>query len=278
MVIKNSINVLAPAKINLHLAVGKKRIDNFHSLQSIFARIALFDEINIKVYDSNELEISILGLDNIQLRGEDTLTKATRLWAKSANINDKIVISIKKNIPFEAGLGGGSSDGASVLLALQKLYPNSALSFRVLEEIASQIGSDVPFFLYEATFAYITGRGEFVTPIDMKAPYKVHLVKPERGIKTKNAFLKLDNIVRVPFILDEKLLSIFNEGVSAWKEYFFNDFERVIKNDVLDRVKNPNNFLLLSGSGSACFEIMGISDNPSLIAKKGEFDCITTFY
>lgn len=278
MVEKKSIKVLAPAKINLHLAIGEKRDDNYHNLQSIFARIALFDEIEIKIYEASELQVSIMGLENMNLKGDDTLTKAAYLWAKSTKVNDRIVISIKKNIPSEAGLGGGSSDGASVLLALQKIYPNKALSFEHLIEIAGKIGSDVPFFMYETTFAYVCGRGEFVYPIESKFNYQIHLVKPKIGIKTKNAFSQLDKIKRLPFYTQKELTEIFKGGISFWERYFFNDFERVIKSNILEQTNKILNFTKLSGSGSTCFEIVENSKKFSLKAEKDEFDFITSFY
>ena len=134
------------------------------------------------------------------------------------------------------------------------------------------------FFVYESTFAYVSGRGEFVLPIEIKLNYKIHLVKPDIGIKTKNAFSKLDEIKRAPFISEQKLLSIFNKGVSFWKESFFNDFEKIVVNNGLDSVKESTNFFLMSGSGSTYFEILENFQKPILIAKKGELDCMTTFY
>ena len=144
--IKN-INVKAPGKINLHLGVGKSRSDGFHSIQSIFARISLFDDISITMYESDKLEIIVKGLEDFNIEGEDTLTKAARLWCTSTKVRARIMIKVVKNIPSEAGLGGGSSDAAYVLLALQKLNPSVALSFNSLLTLGAEIGSDVPFFL-----------------------------------------------------------------------------------------------------------------------------------
>ncbi len=114
--------------------------------------------------------------------------------------------------------------------------------------------------------------------MDLDVNYRIHLVKPVKGVSTKSAFSLLDKIERPSFINESELLAIFKKGVSAWKRHFFNDFEKVIKNDVLGRIKNASNFLLMSGSGSTCFEILDVFDKPSLISSSDEFDYITTFY
>ena len=138
----------APGKINLHLGVGNARLDGFHDIQSIFARVSLFDDISVAIYENENRKILVQGLESYNIKGEDTVSKAARLWCDATSFNSKIIIKIKKNIPSEAGLGGGSSDAATVLHLLQKLNPECSVSFEDLLEIGAKVGSDVPFFLF----------------------------------------------------------------------------------------------------------------------------------
>lgn len=252
-------SISSPAKINLHLAIGSKRSDGFHDLQSIFARISLADEITLKAEESDSLRISIHGIEGCCMPGSDTMTKAATIWCKKVGLLLNIDISIDKRIPSEAGMGGGSSNGASVLLALQKMYPSYALEFGQLLELGCQIGSDVPFFLYECRFAYVSGRGEFVKPLNNKGfdSYKILLAKPKQGVSTKGAFSKLDSIEKPKLISSTLLEQYFFSGLDKWKSHFYNDFELVIESEVasLIRYNKSDLFSCMSGSGSTVFAI-----------------------
>lgn len=244
------------AKINLHLAVGEKRADNFHNLQSIFAKIDLFDTIEIDAKLSDELKIKIFGLEDCDIKGEDTVSKATRLWCERSNINLNVDFIIDKKIPTQAGLGGGSSNAAATLIALNNMFKDYALSSKDLEEIALEVGSDVPFFLCDSTFAYVEGRGEIITTLDADFDYIIYLIKPHIGVSTRGAFQQLDKIKRPPFKTKEEIIQIFYGGIEEWKKYFFNDFELVIEIEDLNVLKKDNNcFSLMSGSGSTCYSI-----------------------
>ncbi|NCD04622.1 MAG: 4-(cytidine 5'-diphospho)-2-C-methyl-D-erythritol kinase [Spirochaetia bacterium] len=250
------------AKINLHLAVGEKRADNFHNLQSIFAKIDLFDTIEIDAKISDELRITILGLENCDIKGEDTITKATRLWCERANIKIDVIYYVDKKIPSQAGLGGGSSNAASTLKALNNIFSEYALARNILEEIALEVGSDVPFFLCDSTFAYVEGRGEIITPLIANFEYIIYLIKPHIGISTRGAFEQLDKIDRPPFKNKDEIIDIFYAGIESWKKYFFNDFELVIETEELKILKKDYNyFSLMSGSGSTCYSICNKSSS-----------------
>ncbi len=276
--------VKSHAKVNLHLAVGGIRDDGFHSLQSIFAKISLHDTIEINATVKPQLNITIRGLENCNLKGEDTISKAIRLWCEKAKVNLDVIVNIKKRIPSEAGLGGGSSNGASTLLALNKMFPNYSVSFDQLKEIALDIGSDVPFFLYDTTFAYVEGRGEFVEPLDKEFNYSIKLFKPKHGVSTKGAFNKLDKIKRREFIERAELINIFNQGVNQWNSFFYNDFELVIKSDVLTKLREQNNcFTLMSGTGSTCYIVCNKMDKCSLKSPfsekyKNKIDTFSCFF
>lgn len=250
------------AKINLHLAVGKKREDNFHDIQSIFAKIDLFDEIDIEAKEDSFLYIKVEGLENCDLKGEDTISKAVRLWCKESGLNLNAKINITKNIPIQAGLGGGSSNAAYTLLTLNRMFKNKALSFTKLLEVGLKVGSDVPFFLYDTTFAYVEGQGERITKLDnVFNDYEIHLLKPNIGVSTKGAFSRLDSLERVEFKDKQFILENFNLGLKSWKKFFYNDFELVIESEILNKFGHENDkFIHLSGSGSTCFYICNKND------------------
>lgn len=242
------------AKVNLHLAIGPKRVDGFHDIQSIFAKIDLHDLLIIDAIESDKLNIIVEGLNKCELIGEDTITKAIRLWCEKTNLFLNIKVKVIKNIPIKAGLGGGSSNAAYVLKTINDMFSHKTLAKKELLKIALEVGSDVPFFIFETTFAYVEGKGEKITPIDIKFDYKIKLFKPKLGISTKGAFSKLDLIKRKSFIEKDELIEMFKLGLDAWKINFYNDFELVIESEILKELnKNKDIFSHLSGSGSTCF-------------------------
>lgn len=269
----------APGKINLHLGVGNARLDGFHDIQSIFARVSLFDDISVAIYENEDRRILVQGLELYNIKGEDTVSKATRLWCDATSFNSKIIIKIKKNIPSEAGLGGGSSDAATVLLLLQKLNPECSVSFEDLLDIGAKVGSDVPFFLYEETFCYVSGRGEFIKPItDIIFDYKIHLIKPYSGVSTRGAFSELDKTDRGEFYNKIEIISAFRSGLKNWRDLFINDFERVIESSILVALKKSSNFCMMSGSGSTCYEILDRCSVATKINEETVLNDIVSFY
>lgn len=244
------------AKINLHLAVGPKRDDGYHSIQSIFAKIDLYDLLTIDAVVNDKIEIKVYGLENCELSKEDTITKAARLWCEKTNINLKININVEKNIPIKAGLGGGSSNAAYTLLTLNKMFNDYALQREDLLSLALNVGSDVPFFLYDTTFAYVEGQGEQIYPIECSFDYDIILIKPNVGISTKGAFDKLDKIDRDNFKSKEQIIEEFKLGIDSWYKNFYNDFELVVESKILSDINKKGSFFAhLSGSGSTCFVI-----------------------
>lgn len=156
------MHLLAPAKINWFLHVGNKRADGYHDILSLIQFIDLYDEIEIEPHNSEiivETELNIPQDENIAYK------VASKLKKESGH-KDGAKIKIKKNIPLGAGLGGGSSDGASTLIGLNKLW-NLDLSIERLSEIGAAVGSDIAFFL-NGPAAIVSGRGEVVERIDLK--------------------------------------------------------------------------------------------------------------
>jgi 4-diphosphocytidyl-2-C-methyl-D-erythritol kinase len=162
--------VLAPAKLNLMLAVGETRDDGFHEVASIMQTLDLFDRIDVDLqpWDSDVVDVLV---EAPGIPGGDTLvTRAVQALLAGLDIGARVWITIEKEIPIGAGLGGGSSDAAAALQAVNALLERP-VDDRELHEIAASIGSDVPFFLSgPGSAAFVTGRGELIEPITPPAP------------------------------------------------------------------------------------------------------------
>ena len=153
------LTVRAPAKINLTLEVLSKRGDGYHEIRSVIQTIDLCDIITIDEGKDTSFKSTIKEWDPEM----SLVSKAVHLFREVTGITRNVSITIEKNIPMMAGLGGDSSDAAAVLRGLNRLYETN-LPKEELHRIAEQLGSDVPFFLYGGT-ALIEGRGEIVTPL-----------------------------------------------------------------------------------------------------------------
>ena len=177
------VNVDAPAKINLFLDIRGKRSDGYHIVSMVMQSISLCDEITASRTDDGDIKI-VCSDENIPLDETNTVYKAVELFFKETEKENKgIEIKIKKNIPTEAGLGGGSTDAAAVLHALNKLY-DTELSRKELAEIGAEIGADVPFCVYGGTMS-ASGIGTILSPLpDLPECYLV-IVKPNIGVCTK---------------------------------------------------------------------------------------------
>ena len=184
----NKIKILSPAKINLDLIVLNKRNDNYHNISSLMQPISLYDEIEIKVSDSKNV-LNLQFPNEIADFEENLITKAALKFIEYCSISSHLNISVKKRIPVGAGMGGGSSNAASTLIALSKLF--SIDNFDALKGIAIELGSDVPFFLYSRT-ARVGGRGEIVEPYNINEKIKYLLIFPNIISETKLIYSLLD--------------------------------------------------------------------------------------
>ncbi len=177
----SQVRIAAPAKINLTLEVVGRRSDGYHDLASILVAVDLRDEVTLDDAEEVSLECDAPGLsgpDNLALRA------AERLRAETGH-RGGATIRLAKKIPQAAGLGGGSSDAAAVLIGLSRLW-NLRMSAKDLTPIAAELGSDVPFFLYGGT-AMIQGRGEIVRPLPPVDLRYALIVTPEIQLHNKTA-------------------------------------------------------------------------------------------
>jgi 4-diphosphocytidyl-2-C-methyl-D-erythritol kinase len=183
------LTVNSPAKLNLVLNVLGKRPDGFHELRTIFERISLSDQITLTRNKSNKINIRCAH-PQVPLSPRNLAFKAAMVLSKDFSIAEGVDINIIKNIPVAAGLAGGSSNAAAVLLGLNRLW-QLGLKPEVLGGYASRIGSDVPFFIYDTSYALGTGRGELIRPLDVKTKLWHVLVTPRVKMLTKEVFARL---------------------------------------------------------------------------------------
>ncbi|UCH50870.1 MAG: 4-(cytidine 5'-diphospho)-2-C-methyl-D-erythritol kinase [Chloroflexota bacterium] len=182
------INYLAPAKINLVLEVVGKRDDGYHEIRSLVQTINLCDAISFECAEVISLECSEPSLQT----SDNLVVRAAELLREVSDCRKGVKIKLEKRIPWDAGLGGGSSNGAAVLLALNRLW-GLKLTNSELIELAARLGSDVPFFIHGGA-ALIQGRGEKVSPLAATVPgWFVLLIPPLPKIpgKTKQLYSRL---------------------------------------------------------------------------------------
>ncbi|ARU06058.1 4-(cytidine 5'-diphospho)-2-C-methyl-D-erythritol kinase [Comamonas serinivorans] len=171
----------APAKVNLFLHVVGRRADGYHLLQSAFALIDWCDRLHI---DRRPQGLSREDLGP-KLPDDDLCLRAARLLQSATGCTQGAHIQIDKQVPAEAGLGGGSSDAATCLLALNRLW-GLGLTAHALAQLAQQLGADVPFFIHGRN-AWVEGIGEHIQPIDLP-PTRLLVVKPAQGLATQKIF------------------------------------------------------------------------------------------
>ena len=292
--IAKTCTISSPCKINLHLNILDKRVDGYHNLESIFAALDFGDNLRLERLSSKNADCHFFtsGLKIDTPKEQNLVYKALELFRKKTGIMDDLEIKLEKKVPTGAGLGGGSSNAASTLIALNALF-SVGLKRNDLLELSLELGSDVPFFLEGGT-ALAGGRGEILETLHTPKEKWVLLVLPPFSCSTKEAFFLLDdhrknnNSIKTEKKLPKKeeLNKILKENAVNWR--FFNDFLEIYKNssygneyktylDTLNR--SGASFSSLSGSGSTCF---GIFDNQEKAQKAANLftECSTrvTFF
>jgi 4-diphosphocytidyl-2-C-methyl-D-erythritol kinase len=180
------MQLLAPAKINLSLKILRRRADGFHEIETLATPISLADELTIEPDDS-ESGIHFSCDEETLPKDEGNLAvRAARSFFNELQTEPHVRIALRKKIPHGAGLGGGSSDAAAVLLGLNDLL-GAPLALTRLTSLAARIGSDVPFFISQGA-ARCRGRGEIVEPVETLPRLSLLLLKPDFGIPTVWAY------------------------------------------------------------------------------------------
>lgn len=248
----SSLSLLAPAKINLFLLINERRSDGYHLVFTIFQKISLWDEIDLFVGQGKKRGIYIECPGNKLISGPDNLAyQAAVLFLEKAGLELEVEILLRKRIPIGGGLGGGSSDAASVLKGLNELtgFPFNGAS---LHSLGCSLGADVPFFLLEAPAAVGKGIGTELEVVNVPHRWYV-LVYPGFSVSTRWAY---ENYV----LTGQNQDTIFDALEFIQGGRLRNDLEKVItgKYPEIGRIKAELMALgaeaaLMSGSGSTVF-------------------------
>lgn len=267
----------APAKVNLALRVLGKRPDGFHELRTVLQTIALADRLTVTYRPRARTRVE-LECDQPELAGNSNLAaRAATQLLKAGNWPGAVEIHLEKRIPVGAGLGGGSSDAAAVLLALSKML-RPRPSPPTLCKIAADIGSDIPFFLIGGRCVGV-GRGEEVYPLPDPPRRWLVVLAPDQPISTAQAYADLDRRQRSGLTPQaaRNIINVFYSGIGVPRpragarhvaetppELFANDFEKVVFQQFReselwrDRLaRSGADAAMLSGSGSALFGLFG---------------------
>ena len=248
--------IKAPAKVNLYLRVLRKRPDGYHNIETVFEKVTLFDKIKLRSLKENKIKVfsSHSGVP----KGKTSLIyKTAVLLKKERNVTRGVEIKLSKRIPIAAGLGGGSSDAASILMGLNKLWGLS-LSAKRLKTLGGKLGADIPFFLTKTSFAIGKGKGDKITPLKWKKKIWHLLICPPKKLLSKDIY-KLYDKMGCSRMKRRKLEKI---NLNNLKGVSFNDLERsaLKKEPLLKKLKDAfydigSKNSLVSGSGSSVFSI-----------------------
>ncbi len=278
-------DITANAKVNIFLRICGKLPNGYHRLYTVMQEVDIADEVTVSIDDTREAGIEVIceGLEGTDQKKNLCYKAADRFYA---NYHNKLVeegfrnkirfpyteISLKKTIPFQAGMGGGSSDAAAVLLVLQEHF-NEPFSEEEINRIAVNIGADVPFFLYGGT-CLCEGVGEEITRLEGAARWPMLIVKPPVGVSTPRSFAQVDKM-EIPPVDTKAYEQMYYELLSAGEDHdrvsdvlkkhkslFVNDLqlpgieEVPVISGIISSLDDEGSMLsLMTGSGSAVFGI-----------------------
>jgi len=253
------------AKINIGLSITDKRSDGLHNIETVFYPIPIFDKLTIEPATKETIGKLDFTCTGIELQGDNLCSKAYHMLDTDFNLPPTSIF-LHKVIPVGAGLGGGSSDAAHTLLALNKLY-HLQIADEAFNQYASRLGSDCAFFLQRDP-AFGTGKGDILEPVNLSlADYHILLIKPPIFVSTAEAYSLV-----TPQKTLHRLPELIKTPVSEWRHTVFNDFEdSVFKKfpqigEIKERLYHEGAvYASMSGSGSSVYGIF--KEKPDEIAK-----------
>lgn len=283
---KNSLVVKSYAKINVSLQILGKRDDGYHLLRMVFLPLELHDVIELERIP-NSLD-SFITCDDVGLANNhhNLCMKALNAMRDKFHFKEQFNITIHKEIPYAAGLGGGSSNAAVVINTINQLLRLHA-DEETLKDIGLSIGADVPYFFYNKP-AVVTGIGEEITPFALKEKYYCLLVKPKTGLSTKEVYKKADN-----YSYNHNASETYNviEALNAgniellsqtMNNDLYNPAKEILKDVeiIINRLKSLGlKASMMTGSGSACFALskdLKALKNAAYILEKEDYEPIIT--
>lgn len=249
------IYMKARAKINLTLEILDKREDNYHNLKSVFQKVNLYDEIYIYKTENEDfkLETNIGEINN----KDNIIYKAYEKLKQRFKEISGVKVVLNKRIPMQAGMAGGSTDCASFIVGMNKLF-NLNLTKREIKELGKNLGADVVPCLYNKA-VLAEGIGEIITKIDTNFKYYILVIKPELSCNTGEMFKKLDSKERNLKIDNTKnvIKALENNDIELLSNNLYNTFEEVVEAKPIkdELIKNKALGALLTGSGSCVYGI-----------------------
>jgi 4-diphosphocytidyl-2-C-methyl-D-erythritol kinase len=263
-----SLTLSAPAKINLSLRILGKREDGFHALETRMVRIGVADEVLIETLEEGQATHLTCSEPSLPCDESNLALRALRAFEQETGIAKAWHIHLEKHVPAGAGLGGGSSDAAAVLRGLNDLC-DQPLNLQRLAELGAALGSDVPFFLYDAV-CDATGRGEVVTPVEWPHKLTLVLVKPPFGVSTPWAYKQWQSSQPIDGVR-------YSPQLCDWGS-MVNDLERPVfqKHLLLPTLKTwfleqpETAAALMSGSGSTMFAVVKAGADAAALAARAQ--------
>ena len=265
------IYMKARAKINLNLLILGKREDNYHNIESVFQKVNLYDEIYIKKTKTNQFELktNVEGLNN----SENIIYKAYIKLKEQYKKIDGIEVILNKKIPMQAGMAGGSTDCASFIICMNKLFTLN-LSRKEIETIGKSLGADVvPCFYNKAILA--EGIGDIITKINTDFKYYILIIKPNISYNTKEMYKKLDEKSEFKQSNNTKLIikALENHDLELIANNLYNVFEDVVEHKMI--IQDIKKQLLekgaigslMTGSGSCIYGIFKSKQTAKLAYK-----------
>lgn len=268
------IYIKARAKVNLNLEITGVRDNGYHNIESVFQKINLYDELYIKKTKTNKLDLQT----NIEeLNNEENIICKAYIKMREIYKNiSGVQVKVNKRIPMQAGLAGGSTDCASFILGMNKLF-DLKLSKKEIENIGKSLGADVVPCLYNQAVK-AEGIGEIITPINTNFKYYLVIIKPKISCNTKEMYKKIDeqkNLIQEKNT-NEIIKALEENKIELIAENLYNVFESVVDEKKLiqnlkkELIENGAIGSLMAGSGSCVFGIFENKEKAKSAYKKLE--------
>ncbi|MBK1829719.1 4-(cytidine 5'-diphospho)-2-C-methyl-D-erythritol kinase [Verrucomicrobiaceae bacterium R5-34] len=273
-----SMTWTAPAKVNLYLKVLGRRVDGFHDLESLMVPLSLADHLHFEKADAFELCCDSPGVPTDQ---SNLVSKAVRIFQRVTGKDCHWRIRLEKNVPHGAGLGGGSSDAATALLALNELE-QAGLSEEKLASMAAEIGSDIPFFIYRK-ICKIEGRGEVVRPVhEDEVPgllgTKILLLKPSFGVSTPDAYKHCMTATELPDVDYAPTPMPWGSMINDLERPVFRKYLFLAELKMWLRKQPEVETSMMSGSGSTMMAILADASQSDAVIRRAREELDPTLW
>lgn len=256
------MKVKAPAKINLTLDIVGKRPDGYHDVAMVMQTVSLYDTLTVDFAEGegDGVAVACPAYPDVPTDERNIVCKAVRAFYAQTQVKPRpLTITIDKQIPTQAGLAGGSSDGAAAVLALNKLY-ETHLTMNEMAQICARFGSDVPFCLLGGTML-ATGTGTTLKKLAHMPKCFIVICKPALSVSTAEAYARCDSREPKGFrYTDELVKRLYGRDIRGVASCLYNEFEQVMQLDEINAIKRTMMSCKalgasMSGSGSAVYAI-----------------------